>query len=33
MNKCQGCGILLQTVDSKKIGYAISENDKLCQRY
>ena len=32
MNKCQGCGILLQTVDPKKIGYAISENDKLCQR-
>ena len=32
MNKCLGCGVLLQTENPKLIGYAQNENDKLCQR-
>lgn len=32
MNKCQGCGALLQTKDADSLGYTKNENDKLCER-
>lgn len=32
MNKCIGCGTLLQSVDSKKEGYCKGENQTLCER-
>lgn len=32
MNKCTGCGAILQTSDSSKIGYAVSESHSLCNR-
>lgn len=32
MNKCIGCGSILQNTDSSKDGYVLDVNDKLCQR-
>lgn len=32
MNKCIGCGSILQNTDENKDGYVLDINDKLCQR-
>lgn len=32
MNKCIGCGSILQDTDENKDGYVLDINDKLCQR-
>lgn len=32
MNKCIGCGSILQDTDKNKDGYVLDINDKLCQR-
>lgn len=32
MNKCTGCGVILQNIDSNKIGYTISNEHTLCNR-
>ena len=32
MNKCVGCGSILQDTDKNKDGYVLDINDKLCQR-
>lgn len=32
MKKCKGCGALLQTTDSSKVGYTPKENSDYCQR-
>lgn len=32
MNKCEGCGAVIQTIDSTKEGYAQTENHTLCER-
>lgn len=32
MNKCIGCGSILQDADKNKDGYVLDINDKLCQR-
>lgn len=32
MNKCIGCGSILQDTDKNKYGYVLDINDKLCQR-
>ena len=32
MNKCIGCGSILQNTDKNKDGYVLDINDKLCQR-
>ena len=32
MNKCIGCGSILQDIDKNKDGYVLDINDKLCQR-
>ena len=32
MNKCQGCGAIIQNVDENKEGYALSLDHKLCNR-
>lgn len=32
MNKCTGCGVTLQNIDSNKIGYTISNEHTLCNR-
>ena len=32
MNKCNGCGAILQTTDAAKEGYAISLSHTLCNR-
>lgn len=32
MNKCTGCGVILQNTDSNKIGYTISNEHTLCNR-
>lgn len=32
MSKCAGCGVRLQNVDAKKVGYTPSLDNKICQR-
>ena len=32
MSKCVGCGVELQNIDAKKIGYTPKENSEYCQR-
>ena len=32
MNKCIGCGSILQDTDKNKDGYVLDINNKLCQR-
>lgn len=32
MSKCLGCGVLLQSSDSKQLGYITNEDDSFCQR-
>ena len=32
MNKCIGCGSILQSDDNNKIGYTTNINNRLCER-
>ena len=32
MNKCTGCGIILQIVDKTKPGYTLKIDNELCER-
>ena len=32
MNKCTGCGAVLQNIDTTKEGYVVNLDNKLCER-